>query len=72
METNINERKRIGARIKQLREQRGMTQAQLAEACGMKAPNIARIETGRYSTGIDILAKIAKALDCTIDFIESL
>lgn len=48
-----------------------MTQAQLADACGMKTPNIARIETGRYSTGLDILAKIAQALDCTLDFIEN-
>lgn len=66
----MNERKRIGARIAALRKARGMTQAQLAEACGMKKPNITRIETGRYSTGLDILAKIAQALDCTIDFIE--
>lgn len=64
------DRIRIGARIAALRKARGMTQAQLAEACGMKKPNITRIETGRYSTGLDILAKIAKALDCTIDFIE--
>jgi DNA-binding XRE family transcriptional regulator len=64
------DRARIGARIAALRQARGMTQAQLAEACGMKAPNIARIETGRYSTGLDILAKIANALDCTLDFIE--
>lgn len=66
----MNERKRIGARIAALRKARGMTQAQLAESCGMKKPNITRIETGRYSTGLDILAKIAKALDCTLDFIE--
>lgn len=66
----MNERKRIGARIAALRKARGMTQAQLAEACGMKKPNITRIETGRYSTGLDILAKIAHALDCTLDFIE--
>jgi transcriptional regulator with XRE-family HTH domain len=68
METN-NIRIRIGQRIAELRKKKGMTQAQLAEACGMKSPNIARIETGRYSTGLDILSKIADALDCTIDFV---
>lgn len=64
-----NERIRIGKRIATLRKEKGMSQAQLADACGMKAPNIARIETGRYSTGLDILSKIAAALDCTIDFV---
>ena len=70
METNINERKRIGARIAALRQAKGMTQAQLADKCGMKAPNITRVEVGKYSTGLDILSRIAEALDCTLDFIQ--
>ena len=33
--------------------------------------HIARIELGKYSTGIDILAKIGHALGSRIDFIEN-
>ena len=64
------ERIRIGNRIKELRQKRGISTYQLAELTGLKQPNITRIESGRYSTGVDILSKIAAALGCDLDFIE--
>ena len=65
----MNERERIGARIAELRREKGMTQKDLAEATGLIQPNIARIENGRYSTSLDTLARIADALDARLDFI---
>ena len=65
----ISERERIGNRIAELRKDKGISQAKLAELTGMTSGNIARIETGRYSTGIDILSKIANALGYKIDFV---
>ena len=62
-------RQRIGARIAELRRERGMSQAQLAEATGLKQPNIARIEAGKYSTTLDLLTTIADALGVKVDFI---
>ena len=62
MNQTIKDRHRIGSRIKELREQAGMTQQDLADATGLKRPNISRIELGKYSTGIDILCKIAAEL----------
>ena len=67
----MNERVRIGNRIKELRQKRGISTYRLAEMTGLKQPNIARIESGRYSTGVDILSKIAAALGCDLDFVES-
>lgn len=67
----MNERERIGKRIAELRKRRGLSQAKLAELAGIDPGHIARIELGRYSTGIDILAKIGYALDCRIDFIDN-
>lgn len=64
------ERIRIGSRIRQLREEAGMTQDDLAEKTGLKRPNISRIEAGRYNTGQDILSKIAQAFDKKLDIIE--
>jgi len=69
--TNNEPRHVIGRRVAQLRNEAGMTQAKLAELTGMRQAHIARIEAGRYSVGIDILAKIANALDCTVDIIKN-
>lgn len=63
------ERARIGQRIAKLRKQAGMTQAQLADKCGMQQSNIARIENGRYGITIDVLARIAQALGKRIDLV---
>lgn len=65
-----SERQRIGRRIAELRKEQDMTQAQLAERCGIQQAHIARIETGRYSVGLDTLAQIATALGRSIDFVE--
>ena len=64
------ERKRLGERIKQLREQKHMDAKTLAEKAGIDAANLSRIEAGRYSTGFDILVRIATALGMKIDFVE--
>ena len=66
---NNSERLRIGQRIAELRKERGLTQTQLAERCGLQQAHIARIEAGRYSVGLDTLALIAEALGRKIDFI---
>ena len=64
------ERKRIGTRIAELRTGKGMTQDELAEASGLQQSNLARVESGRYSTRLDTLAAIAAALGYTVDFIR--
>lgn len=63
-----SERQRIGNRIKQLREEMGITQDELAERVGMYRNNISRIESGKYSVGQDSLSKIAVALGKKLDF----
>lgn len=69
MAKDIEDRIRIGERIKQLREAAGLTQTQLAEKTGLKQENINRIEKGKYSTGQDILTKIASALGKRLDIV---
>lgn len=65
----MNDRERIGKRIAQLRMEAGISQYKLAELTGLVPGNIARIETGKYSTGIDILSKIGDALGYQLDFV---
>lgn len=59
-----------GQRIAQVRKQHGMTQQQLADAVGVSREHIARIEAGKYSVGLDILVKVAKALSMELDFVK--
>jgi transcriptional regulator with XRE-family HTH domain len=63
------ERLRIGRRIAEIRKEKGMTQAQLAELCGLQQAHIARIENGKYSVGLDTLAQIADAMGARVDII---
>ena len=61
---------RIGNRIKEIREERGIEARDLARLVGIDAANLSRIENGRYSVGLDILAKIATALGKKVDFVD--
>lgn len=58
-----------GQRIANLRKGRGMTQQQLANVVGVSREHIARIEAGKYSVGLDILVKVAKALGMELEFV---
>lgn len=66
----MNDRERIGKRIAEIRKSKGVSQAKLSGLTGIAPGNIARIEMGRYSTGIDLLSKIADALGYKLDFLE--
>lgn len=57
----------LGQQLTDIRKERGLTQQQVADASGMQRPHIARIEAGKYNVGIDILAKVAAALGCSIE-----
>lgn len=63
------ERERIGAQIRSLREQRKMEAKDLAILADLDASNLSRIEKGKYSAGLDILCKIAAALNCTVELV---
>lgn len=63
-------RERIGAKIRLLREKKGMEAKQLATITNIDASNLSRIEQGKYSVGLDILSKISQALGAKVDLIE--
>lgn len=65
------ERERIGSRIRQLREKKRMEARDLALLTGIDAANLSRIEQGKYSTGVDILSRIAVVLDAHLDLIPN-
>lgn len=64
------ERVRIGQRIRELRESKGLDAKHLALYADVDAANLSRIEAGKYSVGLDVLSKIGYALGMEIDFVE--
>lgn len=64
----IKFRKLLGARIQEVRQEKGLTQPQLAALIGFKDYQaIGRIENGRVTPSIYIIHQIAQALDVQID-----
>ena len=54
--------RRLGMRIKQVREERGMTQADLAAKVGVHSVYLSRIERGVQVPSLPLLEKLARAL----------
>lgn len=63
----MTELESIGQRIKRERLNRSMTQRTLAQAVGVGAPHISKIEAGRESPSDELLEKLSKVLDCDLD-----
>ena len=53
----------IGARIKELRRQAGLTQEQLAEQVGLDSRHLSRLEVGRHFPSLQSLERIAAVLE---------
>jgi transcriptional regulator with XRE-family HTH domain len=54
--------KRIGMRIKALRESRDWSQEKLAKRARISRGYLARLETGRHEPTLTMLGKLARAL----------
>jgi transcriptional regulator with XRE-family HTH domain len=63
----MNNREYIGKRIAEIRQAKGLSIRQLAEASGVNFANIYKIENGKYNVSIDILGKICEALGYHVD-----
>jgi transcriptional regulator with XRE-family HTH domain len=57
----------MGQRFKQLRERAGLSQAELARATGIPKASIQGWEQGRRTPLLDAAARIAEALDVSLD-----
>ena len=67
----MKELKLFGMRIKELRTSRKLSQERLAEKAGISSKYLSRIEMGQHFPSIDILTKLANALNVELkDFFE--
>lgn len=61
----------LGARIKELRKVKGLSQEELSEKVGIDSKHLSRIEVGKSYPSLDTLERIANALNAELkDFFE--
>lgn len=53
----------FGRNVRQLRQARGWSQQSLADAAGTAPAHVSRIEVGRINLTLDLMGRIAAALD---------
>ncbi|MFT5891676.1 MAG: transcriptional regulator with XRE-family HTH domain [Dokdonia sp.] len=58
---------KLGAKIKQLREEKGIDQKSFAFDCGIGRTQLYMIENGKTNPRLLTLIKIAQGLDVTVD-----
>jgi transcriptional regulator with XRE-family HTH domain len=55
--------RKLGARLKEIRKARGLTQEALAEKVDLSPQYLSRLEGGHQSPSIETMARLAEALD---------
>jgi transcriptional regulator with XRE-family HTH domain len=65
--------RRLGAQVKRIRLDLGLTQTEVADAAGITYKHLGRIELAQSEAGADMLVRIAKALGVTVgDLFETI
>jgi len=59
-------RKRIGERIRKIREEKNISQQEIAALCDFEKSSMSRLEAGRTNPTVTTLYKISAALGVTI------
>lgn len=62
-----NIREEIGGKINEIRRARNMTQEELASKCGITRTTISKIEHGKFSVSVDMLARICEELGAKVE-----
>lgn len=58
----------LGARLKQIRKEKNMTQAELGKLIGVQKAQISKLENGASSATISTILKVFKALKAKVKF----
>lgn len=57
----------LKTRIHELRKERNMQQADLAELVGVRRETIGNLENGKYNPSLKLAMDIAKVFDCKVE-----
>lgn len=58
---------RLGNRLREIREGKGLTQAQLADLIGVSRKTVNTVENGVFVPSTVVALKLAGALDCRVE-----
>lgn len=58
--------RKLGEHIRQVRQGKGLTAAELARRCLMDKPNIHKLETGKFNPSAFYLSKICKGMEISL------
>jgi transcriptional regulator with XRE-family HTH domain len=61
--------KKIGSRIKELREEKGISQKELSKVLNIASSNISKYETGSLEINFETLLNLSKYFDVSLDYI---
>lgn len=64
VETQVSAKKYVGLKIKELREGKKMSQADLAFEISFSRSNLSNLENGRFSISLGTLEKICSFFNC--------
>ncbi len=64
--TTINVQQALGLRVRELRAERGITQEEFAERCGVFRTYMSRVEAGKANPTLTMLYVFSEALSVTI------
>ncbi len=59
----------LGGQIKRIRKEKGLTQEKLSETVGITPNYLGEIERGVKTPCADVLARLAEALDVSVDYL---
>ena len=62
----MDDARRFGRHIRQLREDRGLTQSELADRAGLAVDSVRRIERGQLSPSLRSVAKLAAGMEISL------
>jgi transcriptional regulator with XRE-family HTH domain len=65
--TTLNPQQALGLRIRELRAERGITQEEFAERCGVFRTYMSRVESGKANPSLSMLYVFAEGLSVTIN-----
>jgi transcriptional regulator with XRE-family HTH domain len=61
----------VGERIREVREARGWTQEELAEAAKISKSFLSEVETKGKNISLDLLLRVATALDASVEYLAT-
>ena len=61
----------LARNLRALRSERGWSQGELAERIGVHLTHVSRVETGKYTPGLEFVVEAARAFGITVDQLVS-